>query len=112
MCCPTCGQQLPADRGFIFDEDAGVVVANGLAAMLPPKQAAALACLCHAAPGWVGKEQLYRALYTADEADVLMNTIESYVCKLRLALKPMGISIESLRFVGYRLVVPSQRKAA
>jgi two-component system response regulator TctD len=51
----------------------------------------------------MSKERLYEGLFSFTDADVGLNAIELYVARLRKKLAGAGVSIETLRGLGYRM---------
>ena len=55
-------------------------------------------------PGQImSKERLFDGLFSFDNADVGLNTVELYVARLRKKLAGAGVTIETHRGLGYRL---------
>lgn len=57
-------------------------------------------------PGRVmSKERLYEGLFSFADADVGLNAIELYIARLRKKLAGSGVTIETQRGLGYRMIV-------
>lgn len=52
----------------------------------------------------ISKERIYEHMFTFNEEDVQLSTIEIYVARLRKKIDGSGISIRTLRGLGYQLV--------
>lgn len=112
FCCPTCGQQLPADRGFIFDEEAGIVVGRGRVASLTRQEATVFAQLYAAMPRVCTKEQLLSNLYLHEQDEAEIKIVDVFICKIRKKLAPLGVEIATIWARGYRLVRAAESEAA
>lgn len=53
----------------------------------------------------ISKERLFDGLFSFDDSEVGLNAVELYVGRLRKKLSGSGVSIETLRGLGYRLDV-------
>lgn len=53
----------------------------------------------------MSKERLFDGLFSLDNADVGLNTVELYIARLRKKLAGAGVAIETHRGLGYRLDV-------
>lgn len=51
----------------------------------------------------MSKERLYGGLYSFSDTDVGLNAIELYIARLRKKLAGSGVTIETLRGLGYRM---------
>ena len=102
--CPTCGGDLVDDGSIHVDDETGIVVAQGRAAVLTNQEAALFNALWSAKPRMLSKEQLLAA--TADLAfdDREIKIVDVFICKTRKKLKPLGIEIGTVRGKGYRIV--------
>jgi DNA-binding response OmpR family regulator len=72
---------------------------------LPPRERVVLECLMMAAPDVVPKDKLLQCL-VGWQADLTPNAIEVYVSRLRQKLDPLGLTIRTVRGIGYRLEEP------
>jgi len=69
---------------------------------LPPRERVLLECLMMAVPDVVRKDRLIQAL-VGWQADLTPNAIEVYISRLRQKLDPLGLTIRTVRGIGYRL---------
>ena len=69
---------------------------------LPPRERVVLECLMMAVPDVVRKDRLIQAL-VGWQADLTPNAIEVYISRLRQKLDPLGLTISTVRGIGYRL---------
>lgn len=79
---------------------------NGLPLDLSARELGVLEVLMHRSGRVVNKEQLAEKLYGWDE-EVGANAIEVYVHRLRRKLEPAGVTIRTIRGLGYLLEKPS-----
>lgn len=102
--CPCCGAELQNQQPRV-DLNANVFLLRGVQIPLSPTQAELMETLIRRAPGVVTHDTLIRHLWGSDEpADPLRN-IRVHVCRLRVLLAPLGVSIINVLDVGYRLFV-------
>jgi two-component system response regulator TctD len=80
------------------------VALAGTSLELPPRELAVLRKLVERGGRVVSKEVLFETLYGWDD-EARPQAIEVYVSRLRKRLEPAGLSIRSLRGLGYRLEV-------
>lgn len=86
-----------------YNATGGVVTVDGARVDLTRREFALLGLLAHN-PGQVfSKERLLERLYSFDEADVGVNAIELYIARLRKKLVGAGVTISTLRGLGYRI---------
>lgn len=78
---------------------------NGAALELRRREWEILECLLLSSPRMVPKETLVQIL-TGWGSELTNNAIEVYVSRLRMKLQPGGISIRTIRGIGYRLDAP------
>ncbi|QWT45041.1 response regulator [Azospira inquinata] len=78
---------------------------------LTAREWAALEFLASRANRIVSKEQIMQSLYSWDE-DITPNAIEKFISRLRAKLEPGGISIRTVRGLGYYLEKPQDDPAA
>jgi DNA-binding response OmpR family regulator len=69
---------------------------------LPPRERVVLECLMVAVPDVVRKDRLIQAL-VGWQADLTPNAIEVYISRLRQKLDSLGLTIRTVRGIGYRL---------
>lgn len=80
--------------------------AHGLALELPPRERALLELLLTRAGKVVAKEAIMQSLTSLE--DILSdNAIEQYVSRLRRRLQPFGLSLRTIRGIGYLLDKPA-----
>jgi len=77
---------------------------EGVPLDLTRRELALLGALIRNAGRVIGKERLYESLYSFAETDVGLNAIELYIARLRKKLAGSGVSIETQRGLGYRMV--------
>lgn len=106
-CCPLCGGNLNFG-GLIVLADRGMVVRDGLFALLPPIEVKVLQALIDAAPRVVSKPRFMELLYNLEQDEAEMKIIDVLVCRLRKRLKPLGVTISTHWGQGYSLVFTGQ----
>ena len=52
----------------------------------------------------VGKDHIFERMFSFKDEDVGMNTVETYVARLRRKLDGSSVSIRTLRGLGYQMV--------
>lgn len=72
---------------------------------LPPRERVLLEGLMMASPQLVPKDKLLQSL-VGMESDLTLNAVEVYISRLRSKLLPVGLSIRTVRGIGYRLEEP------
>ena len=77
---------------------------------LTAREWAALEFLASRANRIVSKEQIMQSLYSWDE-DITPNAIEKFISRLRVKLETGGISIRTVRGLGYYLEKPKDDEA-
>lgn len=80
--------------------------ANGQAMDLPPRERAILEILLTRAGKVVAKEAIVQSV-TSLEDNLSDNAIEQYMSRLRRRLQPLGLSLRTVRGIGYLLEKPS-----
>ncbi|WP_153132033.1 response regulator [Dechloromonas hortensis] len=80
---------------------------DGKALELSAREWAALEFLASRVNRIVNKEQIMQALYRWDE-EITPNAIEKFISRLRNKLEPAGITIRTVRGLGYYLEKPDQ----
>ena len=78
---------------------------------LTAREWAALEFLVSRANRIVSKEQIMQSLYSWDE-DITPNAIEKFISRLRVKLETGGISIRTVRGLGYYLEKPKDEEGA
>jgi two-component system, OmpR family, response regulator len=78
----------------------------GSALELTAREWAALEFLASRVNRIVSKEQITQALYSWDE-EITLNAIEKFISRLRSKLEPAGITIRTVRGLGYYLEKPA-----
>ncbi|MBS1161592.1 MAG: response regulator with CheY-like receiver domain and winged-helix DNA-binding domain [Proteobacteria bacterium] len=73
---------------------------------LTAREWAALEFLAHRLNRIVSKEQITQALYSWDE-EITPNAIEKFISRLRSKLEPAGVTIQTVRGLGYYLEKPA-----
>lgn len=86
-----------------FNATAGVAMLGEDRLDLTRREFSLLSMLIRGRGQVLGKERLLEGLYAFDDADVGVNAIELYVARLRKKLAGSGVSIRTLRGLGYRL---------
>ncbi|MBV7407805.1 response regulator transcription factor [Maritimibacter sp. DP1N21-5] len=71
---------------------------------LTRREAALLELLMRYPEQFLSKERLYDGLFAFDDADVGLNAVELYIARLRKKLAASGVSIETQRGFGYRIL--------
>lgn len=69
---------------------------------LRPKEAALLTCLLRARPATLSREKIIDALWPFSDEAPTPSTIDVYIRRLRLAIKPYSFLIQTIRGFGYR----------
>ncbi len=90
-----------------FDSMAGSLLVNGQAIVLRNKELRLLEILLGSPETLFSKARLVDRLFSYDE-EVSENAIEVYVARLRKHLVNSGVSIETVRGLGYKLVPPNE----
>jgi DNA-binding response OmpR family regulator len=98
-----------AVANMVVDSDALEAVVDGVSLALPRKQFQLLELLARRKNHMTPKRMIEEALYGFDD-DVTANSIEAQISKLRRALKAAGagVSLETRRGIGYRLLGANQ----
>jgi hypothetical protein len=108
-CCPTCKQPLPASDELLIDAANSVVQRGGLRTYIPAGMSVRILQILHAAyPGPVTLKRIIGQLYgDAPDGGPLSaeNAVRVYLCKLRPALRSVGVRIDCVRPFGYLLVM-------
>lgn len=71
---------------------------------LTRREAALLGVLMRHPRQILGKERLYEGIFSFDDVDVGLNAIELYIGRLRKKIAGSGVSIETQRGLGYRII--------
>lgn len=87
---------------LVFDSVGRRITLNGEPLELPRRELCLLEILLQRAGCVVGKEQIASQLFEFDD-EAGPNAIEIYVCRLRKKLEPAGLSIRTIRGLGYLL---------
>lgn len=82
--------------------DSHEVLLDGRPYDLTPRLRVVLECLMLASPSLVRKDKLIHSLAGMD-ADMTPNAVEVYVSRLRPKLQAIGLSVRTVRGIGYRL---------
>jgi two-component system response regulator TctD len=88
---------------LVFDPSARTVQVAGAFIAMTRREMALLDLLVSHRGRIMSKERLFDGLFSFDDSDVGMNTIELYVGRLRKKLAGSGVRIETHRGLGYRL---------
>lgn len=91
--------------GLVFDSVGRAASVNGKTLPLSLHEVGVLEVLLHRFGRVVSKEQLVEQLYSYDK-EVSQNAIEVYVHRLRRKLEPAGVTIRTIRGLGYLLEKP------
>ena len=105
--CPCCGAELQNQRPRV-DLNANVFLHKGAQIHLSPTQAELMETLIRRAPGIVSHDTLIRHLWGQDEPADPRKNIQVHVCRLRVLLAPLGVSIVNVLDTGYRLYVEGE----
>ena len=105
--CPCCGAALQNRRPRV-DLNANVFLFKGVQIHLSPTQAELMETLIRRAPGIVSHDTLIRHLWGQDEPADPRKNIQVHVCRLRVLLAPLGVSIVNVLDTGYRLYVEGE----
>lgn len=89
--------------GLVFDPSARTVQIGGEFVAMTRREMALLDLLVNHRGRIMSKERLFDGLFSFDDSDVGMNTVELYVGRLRKKLAGSGVCIETHRGLGYRL---------
>ncbi|WP_099824801.1 response regulator [Oceaniglobus indicus] len=87
-----------------FDPGAQLARVRGKAVALTRRELALLSMLIGHPGHILSKERLFDGLFSFDEGEVGVNAIELYIARLRKKLGGSGVSIETHRGLGYRMV--------
>lgn len=108
-CCPLCGSPFLPDDVVLVPENR-MVIRNGDQAHLAPKEWEVFFKL-HSAKGRViSKQALLDYLYQLENDEPFANIISVFVCRIRTALKPLGIKITSYKGHGYALEIEGRSR--
>lgn len=88
---------------LVFDPSARTVQVAGDFVAMTRREMALLDLLVSHKGRIMSKERLFDGLFSFDDSDVGMNTVELYVGRLRKKLAASGVRIETHRGLGYRL---------
>lgn len=110
MDCPCCGQAIPENTSFRFD-DAGFVVVDGRFARLSEQEAEILGQLHSAQGRTVSRETLHNGLYQVHADETEMKIVDVLICKIRRKLKPLDLNIQTVWGRGYRFLPTTGGKA-
>lgn len=110
LMCPCCNQ--PVDAAFIADPYT-LIVTNGIfTAKLTPRQFAVAKVLIDAFPKRVTKEEIYDRVFLAPNGDgPEIKIVDVMICKIRPPLAEIGLVIDTVWGVGYRLIEEDKTKA-
>lgn len=101
--CPHCGQEVPA-HGVLIDVNTGQVVANSKSATLTDTQVKVLDALYRASPRYLDRETLLTAGWGEAALDLNDRAVDAEIKRIRKALRPLGLEIETGYNRGYRFV--------
>ncbi len=90
---------------LVFDPAAQTAHVCGTPLTLTRREFSLLQVLLSNRDRVMSKDRLFDHLFSFEEAEVGMNAIELYVARLRKKLGGSGVSIRTLRGLGYQLVV-------
>lgn len=110
-CCPNCGQEMPAD-GVVINVNTGQVVAGGKAANLTAIKVRVLDALYRASPKFLDRETLLTAGWGDAALDLNDRSVDAEIKRIRKALRPLGLEIETGYGRGYRFVGHSAEAGA
>lgn len=88
---------------LVFDPSARTVQVAGEFIAMTRREMTLLDLLVSHRGRIMSKERLFDGLFSFDDSDVGMNTVELYVGRLRKKLAKSGVRIETHRGLGYRL---------
>ncbi len=100
--CPTCRQSLVGIEEVFWDEEANIIVSNGRAVLLAPKEMEIAIILRDRYPRSVSTDAFMNAMYIHDN-DVTDNNIAVHICRIRSAIKGTGLAIDNMWGRGFRL---------
>jgi DNA-binding response OmpR family regulator len=105
--CPCCGQRLPVNQDVEVYLEKNTVVHAGLTAKLTSKQAEVAYILARRMPAPVPNDMMLDQLYGgATDAPVSAeNCLRVFTCKLRKAVRPIGLDVLNVYGRGYSLAV-------
>lgn len=102
--CPLCGANIHEDGRVLVDLDAGLVVVGHHVAQLTRLELSVFSALWRNRPRTFNKEQLMAvSVDPGREDDRELKMADVVICKLRAKLKPLGVSICTVRGEGYRM---------
>jgi DNA-binding winged helix-turn-helix (wHTH) protein len=99
-CCPTCGGPMDAELSGVLFGVKGVTY-NGLSCRLSYRQLEVLRCLARRFRQPVHSTKIYETVW--GDTDTQHKIVDVMVCKLRPALAPIGLGIETFHGVGFAL---------
>ena len=96
------------DIPFSILKERGMVVANGMAIILPVLETKCLSVLSEHFPRVVSTEKMMSELYWDKDEEPEPNIVDVWVCKVRSKIKPLGVSIETHWGRGYSISSKAQ----
>lgn len=108
--CPLCGSPIPEMPVTILPER-GMVIANGMFAVLTGKETSLLQRLVEVFPRVLDREAALHWLYQLHpDKEPEIKIIDVFICKLRKKIEPIGVRIDATWGKGYALAVQSKPK--
>lgn len=101
-CCPLCGADFASDDIILVPED-HLVLRNGLQVHLAPKEWEVFEKLYSAKGRVLSKGALLDWLYQLEDDEPYSNIISVFICRIRLLVAPLGITITTYKRHGYAL---------
>ncbi|MGQ7845969.1 response regulator [Granulosicoccus sp. 3-233] len=101
---PTVRDTVVEFGSLVIDVAGKTLVCNGQELTLTRREFSLLEALLDRRGRVASKEHILNRMFSFDEADVGTNAIELYVSRLRRKLSGSGVSIRTLRGLGYQLV--------
>lgn len=111
--CPCCDQTLAVRAKPKMDLNWNTLLCGGQAVRFTPSEAELLAVLLKCMPNLVSREQLITGIYGFQDGpgneDSIVNT---WICKIRPLLEPIGLQINTHRGRGFSLTWIPVKSAA
>jgi DNA-binding response OmpR family regulator len=106
--CPSCGQPLPETEEITLVEERNTILYRGRPIKMIPPAFEVFKFLLQRKNRVVSKDVLYDLLFwrRAEAEEPEPKIVDVYICKLRRALEPHGLEIETIWGVGVCLKLP------
>lgn len=101
--CPCCGHHIAPDR-ILADLNTNTVTFGRRRVVLGAGEAEMAFAIVDAYPGTASLDRIYTALWGGyDRPLCAEKSVHVYACRIRAALKPIGLGLENIPRRGYRI---------